>query len=229
MKLILILSFLLSLSVSAGEVKIVLDKPSALTGEVISGNVSNYQGPVVSETLLDESVYILHLDQERIEMVFVKPLTTNTIKLNDVDYLIWNPVEIVKVDESANIQLFDQSFELKSYLGWVYLIGFLICVIIFLWVYFVRLRHAWAKKKARKHLKTQLFMASQDIHGITQVWKGKNIFLEAFPFIEEEFNKFEVTFYLHAFKPKVTEEEKNEMLKAYDQMLDRIRGGDFGV
>src|SRR5690606_32570308 len=97
MKLILILSFLFTFSAQASEVKLFLDRPSILTGELISGKVDGYLGPEIHEKMLEDSVYIVHLSEERADLVFMKPMSSNTISLNEKDYLVWNPIEIIPV------------------------------------------------------------------------------------------------------------------------------------
>lgn len=229
MKIILILISLLSWSLLAGEIKIVLDKPSVLTGEIIAGSVSGYSGPVIKEKMLQDSVYVLYLDESKVDLVFLKRLSANTIALNDQDYLIWNPIDIQQIEKSDEVVLEEQFFNLKNNYWPLVLIVFLVILIVSSLIYIKKIKPRIVEKKKRKEIKDKIFAAEDNLEKITFVWKKKHEYFQVFPFIEEGFNKFEVTYYKYAFKPEMTEEEKQEILKSYRKMLEDIRGGQFGV
>ncbi|MFA5583663.1 MAG: hypothetical protein WDA09_05565 [Bacteriovoracaceae bacterium] len=227
MKLILFL-LTFSFSIYSAEIKLVLDRPTAFTGEVIGADVENYSGPVLKEEKVGDTLYILQLNEARADLVFLKKPSVNTLPLNETDHLIWNPIEITEVQVPDQAILNVQDFDLKSKVWVLYLlIGFLILSGA-VWYYLKKIKPRNILKKEKAEIKRRLFAAS-DLEEISKVWREKHTYIDTFSFIEDDFNKFEVTFYKYGFKPQLTEDEKKEILKSYKNFLDNIRGGNFGV
>ncbi|HLW57305.1 MAG TPA: hypothetical protein VKY27_07965 [Bacteriovoracaceae bacterium] len=228
MKLVLVFLLTLSFNCWSEEIKILLNKPSVYTGEVVSGRVENYPGPSLAEKRLDDTIHILSLDDEKIEMIFLKRPQTNRVTLDNDQQLSWNPVEVIEVETPENIIINDLIFELKDKSWILYLVASLLLIVLGAGLYFKKLRPYLLTKKRRREVKNALF-AAHSFEEITGVWKNKHFYLETFPFIEEEFNKFEVVYYKYAFMPNISKENKNEVVKSYLKFLDQIRGGNFGV
>lgn len=212
----------------AGEVKVQLEKESVFTGEIILGKALNYSGPDISEKKLGTDLYILELKEDKVKMVFIKKPSANIVALNETDYLVWNPIEVIEVKKAEAVFLSPQDFIIKTY-GWLiyWILGFLVIVFL-LFFYHKKVKPKRLSIQKIKSIKSRLF-AADELTEITAVWKDKYLFIENFPFLEEEFNKFEAIFYQFAFKPKMTEEEAKEIKKAYSHFLESIRGGNFGI
>lgn len=228
MKIILIFIFLFSGNLWSAEVKVLLNKNTVYTGEIVSGKVENYAGPRIEEKRIGNDLYILDLNEDEVKVIFLKKPLVNMLALNDVDYLIWNPIEVVEVEAAENIVLSPQDLIIKNYFWIVYLVVALGLVAGFLTYYLKILKPRNALRKERRRIKEGMF-AAQSLEDVTAIWKNKYSLIETFPFIEEEFNKFEVLFYKLAFKPHLTDEEKKQLVKRYNEFLDSVRGGNFGI
>lgn len=229
MKMVLVcLLFLISLNGQSEEIKIVLDKPSVYTGEVVAGIVSDYSGPEISEKRIDDSIHILFLDQNRIEMIFLKKPQTNKVYLSTEDALHWNPIEVMELEIPQTAIIHDLNFDLKNR-GWiVYLVILAITLMASVFMCFKKLKPRLEVKKRKRAVK-EVLVKAHTFEEVTAIWKNKHFYIETFPFIEEEFNKFEVVFYKYAFRPNLSREDQAQVTKSYSKFLDSIRGGHFGV
>jgi len=227
MKLILLL-LAFSFNLYSAEIKLVLDKPSVFTGEVVGASVENYNGPVLKEQKIGDVLYILQLSEERADLIFLKKPSVNTIPLNEIDNLIWNPIEITEVQVPEDVILNAQDFDLKNKMWIVYLLIGILSLGVTLWYYIKKIKPEILLKKKRAEVKAKLFSASS-LEEINKVWREKHTYIDAFSFIEDDFNKFEVIFYKYGFKPQITDEEKKEIIRSYNNFLESIRGGNFGV
>lgn len=228
MKLILLFSIFFSLNASSAEVKLLIAKDAAFTGEILSARVRDYQGPNIVEKTLGDSLHILRLTEEEAEIVFLRKPSVNTLALNETDYLVWNPIEVTETKPTENIILNAISFDVKNH-QWIYaLLISLVLLVVGITFYLKKIKPLIAVKKERKRIKEELFQASTYLE-IASIWKNKHSYIDAFPFIEEDFNTFEVTFYQYAFKPDVSAEELKEITKSYAQFLEQVRGGKYGV
>lgn len=228
MKLLLLFIFL-SFSALGNEIKLHFDKTQVLVGEVLQAQVQGYKGSPIENKRIGDELYIVSLNEESAEVIFIKKLGINAANFSETEKITWSPIELKETDVPQGISLIEQYLDIGSSKIWILvLVIILVLIIIAARFYFVAYRPKALIKKQRLNEKERLFAATS-FHEINDIWRSKHQLVSQFPSIEEAFLKFELEYYKIAFRPDISIEEKKSIEKAYQDFLDRIRGVNFGV
>lgn len=228
MKIILFL-LLFSFSALSDEVRLQFNKANSLVGEVLPASVAGFTGEPIENKRIGDDLYIVSMNEEVAEVIFLKKLTNNQVQLNETSTITWSPIELKEIQLPQSVSLLDQKFELNAKKTWV-----VVLVIVVLMMAFA-LKYYWSHIKPKQNLKkrklaerNKIFEAST--YGeVTDVWKKKHQLVEMFPEIEEAFLKFEIEYYRIAFKPEISDDDKKQVEKKYQNFLDLIRGINLGI
>lgn len=95
-----------------------------------------------------------------------------------------------------------------------------------------KFRNGWIKKialkKKRSELKSKLFSATQ-YNDVVDIWRSKNTYLNYFPEIGDHFKRLEAVLYKYQFKQTQNEFEQSEVMTAYQDFIQNIKGGKNGI
>lgn len=228
MKLILFFLFF-SFSALSDEIKLQFNKAESLVGEVLPASVSGYSGNPIENKRIGDDLYIVSMNEESAEIIFLKKLSNNRVMLDEVSTIAWSPIELKEVQVPQGISLLEQQFELDSKKTWVIVLVILLIIVAFIVkYYFTHLKPKKMLRRKKQGEKNKIFEAST-FNEVTDVWRKKHQLIEMFPAIEEAFLRFEVEYYRVAFRPEISEEDKKKVEKKYQEFLDLIRGVNFGI
>lgn len=228
MKIILFL-LLYSFSALSDEVRLQFNKANSLVGEVLPASVTGFTGEPIENKRIGDDLYIVSMNEEVAEVIFLKKLTNNQIQLNEASTITWSPIELKEIQLPQSVSLLDQKFELNAKKTWI-----VVLVVVLLLMAFA-LKYYWSYIKPKQNLKkrklaerNKIFEAST-YDEVTDVWKKKHQLIEMFPGIEEAFLKFEIEYYRVAFRPEISDDDKKQIEKKYQNFLDLIRGMNLGI
>lgn len=83
-------------------------------------------------------------------------------------------------------------------------------------------------RKRRQNLRDEL-LGGTNYFEVVEVWKKREQFLAEFPEVTEHFKKFEQNLFKYQFKPFQSETEKIEIMQAYREFTNNVRGGLSGI
>ena len=226
---ILLLILLFSFSAMSDEIKLQFHKADGLVGEVLPATVSGYVGQPLDNKRVGDDFYIISLDADKAEVIFLKKITEGQIALDEKSLIKWTPIELKEVEVPQGVNLLEQHFHLPSSRLWIMaLVVIMVLLALGIKYDFIRYRTDQALKKMRQTQKDLMFAATH-FEEITEVWRKKHQLIEMFPGIEEAFLKFELEYYRVAFRPDIMDEDKKKVEKKYQDFLDLIRGVHFGI
>ena len=249
--LLLIFLFVwISTAFSAVNIELVFEKNEIQQGSIesalarLSGeslqkiNLQKLKGQTLGETLYLYNVSpLLRKDgnknyESEFKVIFIKTPEANQLVHkfeNDEINIKWSEVKVVPVEvpEKLIFEEFEipQPFEILKWLMGV--------VILVLAVFgFFKVKKARDIKNEKRRMKQSIkdsIMAANSYDEIVSIWKRKLEITEVFPALTEPFKQLEMTLFKFQFRPQQTDEEKNEVVKAYRDFLSTIQGGFDGI
>ncbi len=168
-----------------------------------------------------------------VQLVFIKIPDTNpvAVKLNDeVIEVGWNNVQIIPVETPEELLWAD--FTAPDFLEGNFIWLWIILLILILggggFYGWKKISFRNAVKLRKRQLMTE-FKSCQNYEDVVSMWKRKRVYLKEFPHLETSFPPFEEVLFRYQFKPKQSETEKSEVVKAYRKLLDQSEGGFYGI
>lgn len=228
MKFVIFL-ILFSLSALGNEIKIQFNREEVLIGETVQGSVAGYYGQPIDNKRVGDELYIVSMDSEAAEIIFLKKLSSSSLKLDEENTIVWSPIELKEVSMPQGISLIEQSLNFGANRTWIIILTALAIISgILAKFYLSHYRPKLIERKRKTEVKNKLFSASS-FEEVTEVWRQKHQLIQMFPNIEEAFVRFEVDYYKIAFRPDISEEDKKSIEKKYQNFLDQVRGVNFGI
>jgi hypothetical protein len=247
-KLISIILLLISFNVwSKVDLNLILTVEKAKQGEIVQGKIvlGSSEGQVALSGLnglnVQKTIYLISVSpfvgkdgnyEADAKVIFLKipealslQETVNGEEIN----IRWTAVEIIPTEEPQSFLL--GNFEVPSRISFTRWIigGAGSLVIIFLVFFLIR----WRKKKQKvKAAKTKLkkdLLNNETYTDIVTMWRQKQVFLEAFPVISEDFKEFEKVLFKYQFKQTQNNSELEEIVSAYKTFCSKIQGSLDGV
>jgi hypothetical protein len=241
-KLLLILSLLISNAWARVNLELVLNQPSVKQGEISEGKliVKQTEGqsglPVLKGKNIGKTLYLLNASpfmgkqgqlESEVKFIFFTVPQTNAL-LETVNgeeiFISWNNIEVIPTEASKTFLLGD--FEIpsrKKILNWILIIlGICLVTGISLWV-----TNYFKKKKASKDkinkLKQELINCTS-YEDIVLMWREKHRYLDIFPNIDSPFRTFEDVLFKYQFKSHRSEQEVAEVVSAYQKFKTEVLG-----
>lgn len=246
-KILFILLFLLSSSVLAtvgmhidlANSTIKQGKVEQATLRLDEGAAQQILAKKITGLNLENTIYLLEVGplskkndgyEANAKVIFLKVPESKVLQYQGSKFPItWSPVEIIPTEASQNL-IFEQ-FTIptpKNILLWISLI-ILTLLIFFAVMRFRRIQQAKAlQRKRRISLRDELMKGTQ-YSEVVDIWKKRDLFLAEFPEIQQHFKMFEQVLFKYQFKPFQTETEKIEIMQAYREFINNIRGGLNGI
>ena len=166
------------------------------------------------------------------KIIFIKVPDNNELSFSEEGKsfkVFWNPVIVTptKTEKSFLYGAFDAPGRLNA-LRWVFL-GAVILLLTGLGFWAKKIFQVKAlHKKSLLDLKNKL-RAATTYNEIVDLWMSRQLYLQSFPAIEEAFRKFEHQLFKVQFKPTQTDNEKRDVLDAYQLFLTSIKGALDGI
>ena len=143
--------------------------------------------------------------------------------------IVWPQIEIINTQADQKLIFADFTIPGRKNV-WLFVLSSLILVFISIlgWIFSKQWKTKRLLKKKKQDLKQQLISAASYEEVVT-VWQKKSQFLKEFGHLEEAFQDLEKTLFKYQFKPKQTDSEKEEVMKAYRAFTQKTEGGLNGV
>lgn len=166
--------------------------------------------------------------RSNVQVIFTNLPESNVLKetIDSLDLEInLNQVNILPTEASA--QLIFGVFEIPSrpkIIFWA-LIGITLSAVLAgaYWGY-----KKYTQRQNRRSHKAKVFVeitTAHDYQSVVQLWLRKHEYLKTFPHMEEPFRKLESVLFKYQFKSSQTSQEKEEVLKAYQQFITEGQEG----
>ncbi len=198
-----------------------------LKGETVGETIYFYQ---LSPLLRKEGSSNYEAD---IQLIFVKVPESTSLVATVGDQAIeleWNNIRIIPVETPEGMLWADFTAPdfLEGKLTWIWLTLLIIILGAGGFIIWKKLNKR-NKEKSRKQKLIDEFKSCQSYEDIVAFWKKKRSFIKDFPHLEGTFPPFEEVLFKYQFKPSQTENEKNEVMKAYRNLVEQSEGGFRGV
>ena len=141
----------------------------------------------------------------------------------------WTGVEVVPVE--APQEFLFGTFDVparKKILFWVFIVLAVAVSGVAGWKFHQRWKIKQEQKRKLQLLKSSLLDAAS-YDDVVKLWQNKNEFQAVFPQIAEAFRDLETILFRYQFKPRQSELEKEEVMKAYRSFRDKVAGGLNGI
>ena len=141
----------------------------------------------------------------------------------------WSDVEVVPTEVPKNLLFgsFDIPKKTNFYL-WT-----IISLILILSSYpVITIWRKWNKKRIGKKEKMKIkdrILSINTYQDVVDIWQEKHDLIRFFPHLEAEFKILEKVLFKHQFKPVRAKDDEEEVLNAYREFIDSIRGGFDGI
>jgi len=246
-----LIAFLILISTSAfGTVgmHINFSKPTIKQGKVEEATLyldeataQNFLAKKVTGQTIENTIYLLEVGpltkadknfEAEAKVIFLKVPESKVIQYEGVQGnfpVTWSGVEIVPTE--ATQELIFERFSIPSRKNVLLWLGILIGVsgVLILALRFRKTQRTKAQmRKRRLGLRDEL-VGGTVYSEIVEIWKKREIFIAEFPEIQDHFKKFEQVLFKYQFKPSQTEAEKIEIMQAYREFLNNVRGGLNGI
>jgi hypothetical protein len=166
------------------------------------------------------------------KVIFVKiPEQSYLVQKIDAEevHIKWMPVKISPVEVPEKL-IFEQ-FEIPrpiEILKWI-ISALAVTSIILIGLKFNQARTQKKQLRNKKNLLKDSVLSAKSYEEVVQVWKNKSEILSVFPALTSAFKQLETTLFQVQFRPYQTEEDKNNVLKAYQEFKESVHGGFDGV
>ncbi|MFP5385483.1 MAG: hypothetical protein ACLGHN_05350 [Bacteriovoracia bacterium] len=201
-------------------------------------NIQKLKGETVEDVLYFH--HISPLERKSDDGAFYAEATVIFAKVPESNSLIykgengnitisWPEIEVTTTEADQKLIFADFTIPGRKNV-WLFVLSalLLLSVGIFTWVFRQRWKTKQLEKKRKQELKEQLFSA-RSFEDVVFIWQKKHQFLKEFDHLEEPFRHLEQTLFKYQFKPKQSESEKEEVLKAFRSFIQKIEGGFNGV
>ena len=243
MKLFSIILLLISFNIwSKVDLNLVLPTDRVNQGEIVQGKIvlGQSEGQVALNGLnglnIQKTIYLISVSpfigkdgnyEAEAKVIFLKSpesaVLQETVNGEEI-HIRWTTVEIIPTEEPKSFLLGNFNVPIKkSFTAWI-IGGVLSLAFILLTLFLIRLRKKKQVIKVKKiKLKNEL-MNNETYTEIVAMWRQKQIFLEAFPGIAEEFKEFEKVLFKYQFKKTQSESEVEEVILAYKSFCSNVLG-----
>ncbi|MGE3609380.1 MAG: hypothetical protein AB7I27_07320 [Bacteriovoracaceae bacterium] len=167
-----------------------------------------------------------------VQVIFVKVPKSASItdKVEGQDVIInWSDVRIIPTEGAEN--LIFGNFSIPEKFKWplvLLILSILGFVSGFAWRIVKKLQNKKRRKEELQKIKVEIYGATS-FHDVVLIWQNKSFYLKTFPHLTEPLKNLEKVLFKYQFKPNQTEIEKDEVMKAYQEFLNEIRGGFNGI
>jgi hypothetical protein len=196
-------------------------------------DVNNLKGKSFNDVLhfVEIAVPVKTASDERLKsdsaVVFIGIPEKNelTTKIGNQEVIIkWSDLSIVPIKPDKNF-LFG-NFEVPTSKSWNKFIFFTLFLIVGSLVAFSIYKKKMIKRKAmlRKRKFKNDLLAARKYEDVVEIWKKKHELIEIFPQISPPLKDLEKILFRHQFKSQQTDGEKAEVMKAYNEFSEKIRG-----
>lgn len=161
------------------------------------------------------------------KVIFLKAPESSLLKetINGEEVSIrWTAVEIIPTEEPKSFLLGD--FDVpnrRSFALWI-TGGVITFTFILLAFFIIRSRKKKQKLKAAKIKLKKDLISNETYTEIVMMWREKQIFLEVFPEITEDFKEFEKVLFKYQFKENQNKSEVDEIISSYKTFCTRVLG-----
>lgn len=197
------------------------------------------KGSTVNETIYfyDISPLFRKEDGKKLEaqakIIFVKVPETQNITGNlngevlkvNLSGLQINQTEGAQGYQFGNFEVPRPSKVMEWMLGIVLTLALLLAAGTPLWQ---KIKRKKAQKLKMQTLKAQI-LGCRTYEDVVELWKAKHQHLSVFPHVKEPFTKLEEVLNKYQFKPRQSEEEKQQVLEAYRRFTNAVEGGFVGI
>jgi hypothetical protein len=247
-KLISSILLLISFNVwSKVDLNLILSVEKAKQGEIVQGKIvlGSSEGQVALSGLnglnVQKTIYLISVSpfigkdgnyEADAKVVFLKEPEALSLQetVNGEEINIrWTGVEIIPTEEPQSFLL--GNFDIpsrRSFTRWV-IGGAGSLVLIFLVFFLIGWRKKIQKVKAAKTKLKKDLLNNETYTDIVTMWRQKQVFLEAFPVISEDFKEFEKVLFKYQFKQTQNNSELEEIVSAYKTFCSKIQGSLDGV
>ena len=165
-------------------------------------------------------------------VIFAKVPEKNSVVYNSNSgqvTLAWPQIEIINTEADQKLIFADFTIPGKKNV-WLLILGSLIVIVLFIlaWILGSRWKIKQQLKRKKLDLKQKLISAGS-YEEVVSLWQKKSEFLKEFGYLEEPFRDLEKTLFKYQFKPKQTDIEKEEVMKAYRAFTQKTEGGINGI
>ncbi len=195
----------------------------------------------VSGQTIENTIYLLEVGpltktdnnfEANAKVIFLKVPERKVVQYEGIQGgfpVTWSEVEIIPTE--ATQELIFERFSIPSRKNILLWLGILIAAgcLLFLGIRFRKVQRAKAQlRKRRLSLRDEL-LSGTAYSEIVEIWKKRETFMAEFPEIHDHFKKFEHVLFKYQFKPSQTEAEKIEIMQAYREFINNVRGGLNGI
>ncbi len=142
----------------------------------------------------------------------------------------WNDIRINPVEATGKMLWAD--FTAPDFMegSWRWVWISLIIILLAVAGYFIwrKVSRRSREKKRRQKLASE-FLACSNYDEIVEFWKRKHTYLKEFPQLEKNYRNFEEVLFKYQFKPKQTESEKEQVVRAYQKLTEESKGELRGI
>lgn len=208
-----------------------------------SASAQSLQNLKISGQTLDETLYIHEVSPlmrkegkdsyyADAKVIFVKATTAGSLKtqLNGQPIVVkWSELFIAPTEIPQ--KLIFGKFSIPSAPKLIMILGilFLIIIIVLVVLRFKKRLSTKSQKKAFMIGLKQEVLAANNYADVVKVWQKKRTYCDAFPHLENAFEKLEITLFKYQFKPNQSEAEKEATMKAYREFVSSVREGFNGI
>lgn len=148
---------------------------------------------------------------------------------NEKIEITWNNIEFLPTEAGKGFVFGDFNIpEKRNFVVVAIICLLLIIVSLSGWKIFNKIKIKKIEKERIKLLKKNIESAAT-YEDIVTVWKKKAELISEFPHLEEHFKNLEVILFKYQFKFSQTESEKNIVIEAYKDFIEKIKGGFNGI
>lgn len=248
MKIFSIILLLLSFNIwSKVDLNLVLSAQEAKQGEIVQGKIvlGQSEGQVALSGLnglnIQKTIYLISIStfigkngnyEADAKVIFLKKPEAvslqETVNGEEISFK-WTPIEIIPTEEPQSFLL--GNFDIpsrRSFTLWI-MGGTGSLVLIFFVIFLIRLGKKKQLLKAEKSKLKKDLLNNETYTDIVTMWRQKQVFLEAFPVINEDFKEFEKVLFKYQFKQTQNKTEIEEIISAYKTFCLSIQGSLDGI
>lgn len=166
------------------------------------------------------------------QVVFVKIPQSDSVsyKLGSEEIVFsWSAVDIIPLEASEGFVFED--FEISKRFKKYYWFFLLLVGVPLAYIFFRFNKKLELKKKVKQEKEAVLkrLLATNQYEEIVKLWVNKNEIYKTYPELNEFFKDVEKVLFLYQFKPTQSQNEKDHVVKVYQEMITKFQGSLRGV
>lgn len=210
-----------------------------VTAGAVNLPLQKLKGQTIAETLYIQQLSpLLRKDgaaefEAEAKVIFISIPQTNILpgKIGDTDIAFtWGAVTVTPTEVPKEMLWADFTAPDVLYRNWQWLILIALFLLLPYPAYLVWKKRSFkSREKKRKLALISEIKSCRTYDEVVALWKKKHTYLPTFPHLEGPFIELEKVLFKVQFKPSQSEQEKSQVMDAYQKFLTETEGGFRGI